>query len=178
MSTSCSTTQRRLLRQHIRDLSLSCPQSVPAACFNSRPSRRTFIAPLTAQDDRDHLVWTGVHFCEYQSQWISSIGNGFQRRGWLGKKEYLRLRMAGQGQFRCKFSSNRSGLRNHNGDVHDLGDDLQFNAPEKELRNPRVTHWTISSAAGDLAGRRPQAARVEEISVVHEMGHLHERYEG
>lgn len=63
VSTSCTAAESRLLRQHVCDLSLACPlQSVPANLLGDAPrdpSLRTFIPPLTAQNDGDHVASTG-----------------------------------------------------------------------------------------------------------------------
>jgi hypothetical protein len=46
VATSCTTAQRRLLRQHVCDLSLSCSLSAAISAFGV--CSRTFISPLTA----------------------------------------------------------------------------------------------------------------------------------
>lgn len=80
MSTGSTTTQCRLLRQHIRDLSLACRNQ---RLFNSRwctggalANLRTFIAPLAAQNDRDHFVLRPNADADQSQCWYSRlIGN-------------------------------------------------------------------------------------------------------
>jgi len=62
MAACGATAQRRLLRQEIGDLPLSCSESACHNLINTLSGGLpTFVSPLTAQDDGHHLVLVSQH---------------------------------------------------------------------------------------------------------------------
>lgn len=90
MASGSTTAQRRLLRQHICDLSLPCKSASTLASVPGLLSP-TFISPLTTQNNRHHDVSQKTRNCinsDMRGQRIGSSGRSGARGEGLQEEKY------------------------------------------------------------------------------------------